>query len=118
MVAFGLGFLAASTTSYGYAKLDAWRGWGDWFQLGYVVGFLDANTLRKYRDRRGALVPAGGQPNYYLWREKVNEFYADPKNAKRDIVDAMDAVGAQLSRERLKKMGERTDARSSPRPSP
>jgi hypothetical protein len=101
------GFLMASAPAFGYAKLNAWRSFGENFQLGYVVGFVDGITLWKRSDRRGASFPIGGKPNYELLRDKVNEFFADPANANRALVDAMAVIGAQMSLERLNAFKER-----------
>jgi hypothetical protein len=107
--AWGAGFCMAAGTAWGTAKLDAWRGFGDKFQLGYVVGYLDAVALAKRHDAR-LWIPAGGRPDFERWRALVNDFYADPANAKRPLPDAMAAAGKILEREALQAYRERRKA--------
>jgi hypothetical protein len=120
-LACGGGLCLASLTAYGYTKLNAWRAQGEQFQLGYVVGYLDAAALWKRKDPR-AYVPAGGRGKYEEWRRKVNEFYEDPANADRSIPDAMLVIGKQVQdrimkayKERRRAAG-RTQAGASPTP--
>ena len=110
------GFCVASATAFGYAKLNAWRSFGEHFQLGYVVGYLDAVQLTKRHDPR-ALVPSEGQPAYERWRDMVNAFYADPANANRAVPDAMAAAGAQIQGEILESVRKRR-ARPAASPNP
>ena len=115
---FVLGFLGASATAYGYARWQAWHASGEAFQLGYIVGFLDATTLSKFRDPRIATIPPGGRPDYERWRVKVNEFFADPKNERREVVDAMRTIGDTMARERLRDTVDRMNRTPAPSASP
>jgi hypothetical protein len=108
------GFCIAAATAFGYAKLNAWRDYGENFQLGYIVGYLDGVNLAQHHDER-AIVPTGGRPQYARWRDMVNEFYADPANASRPIPDAMAVVGAKIREEVFEKWRLR---REQPVPSP
>jgi hypothetical protein len=95
------GFCLASATALGGVKLNIWRDYGDKFQLGYVIGYLDAANLAKHHDIR-AFPPTGGKPNYELWRSRVNEFYADPAHAEAQLPDAMAAVGKKFQADIMK----------------
>lgn len=99
------GFCLASTTVLGGARLNIWRTYGESFQLGYVVGYLDAANLAKRHDMR-AFVPTGGKPDFELWRGRVNEFYDDPAHADAQLPDAMAAVGKRFQAEILKTVNE------------
>jgi hypothetical protein len=114
------GYFAASASAFAYAKLHAWRSHGEAFQLGYVVGYLDAVTLMKRSDRRAYNVPMvlSERPDYARWRDEVNEYFRDPANAKRSIPDAMGAIGARISREQLDRIIDRERGRATPAPSP
>ncbi len=113
-----MGFVLASGLVWGYAMLDAWRGFGDNFQLGYVVGYLDAVALAKRHDVR-AWVPVYARPDYERWRKLMNEYFADPKNANRPLADGMGAAGKIFQDETLKALRERAErARRSPGPVP
>ena len=98
-----VGFCVAAATAFGYAKLNVWRGYGENFQLGYIVGYLDGVNLAQRHDAR-AFLPTGGRPQYERWRAMVNEFYADPANAARPIPDAMGVVGAKMRDEMLERL--------------
>ncbi len=117
-VAWCGGFLTATVPALAYTKLNAWRAYGETFQLGYVVGFLDAVTLWKRRDPRGATIPIGGKQNFELWRSRVNDYFADPENEKRTIPDAMGSIGSKLTMERLKAYNERAAATPGAAPTP
>ena len=117
LLAWCAGFTIAGASAYGYALLDAWRGYGDNFQLGYIIGYLDAAALVKRHDMR-VYVPTGGRPNFERWRDLVNAYYADPANAKRSIPDAMSAAGKQIGEEMMQAYRKRLEARRSPAPSP
>jgi len=107
------GFCVASVTAFGHAKLNVWREFGEKFQLGYIVGYLDGVNLAQHHDER-AFVPTGGRPDYERWRDMVNAFYDDPKNEKLPIPNAMASVGATIQAELLQKWRER---RKHPAPS-
>jgi hypothetical protein len=114
-LAFGCGLALASVTAHAYTKLRIWRSYGPPFQLGYVVGYLDAISLSKRKDQR-ALIAAGGRQDYERWTAMVNEFYEDPANAERPIPDAMLVVGRKFQEEIMKAYRERL--MSSPVPTP
>jgi len=117
-VAACIGLSMATAVAWGYAKLDAWRGFGENFQLGYVVGFLDAVSLEKRHDRR-AFVPVYAKPDYERWRKLMNDYFADPANANRPIADGMAAAGKIFQDEMFKALKDRADRlRSAPRPAP
>ena len=110
-----IGFCSSTAAAFGYTTLSAWRDLGDYFQMGYVVGYLDAVTVCKRRDVRRCYVPTGGKKTRYeMWRERINEFYADPANAKKQLPDAMGAVGAKLAQEILER-NTRLPAEQTPR---
>jgi len=112
------GFCLASATALGGAKLKVWRDLGEEFQLGYVIGYLDAAGLAKRHDMRVYGVPSVGKANYERWRNMVNEFYADPAHANAQLPDAMGAVGKKLQEEMLQAGRERTTQRPLPGASP
>jgi hypothetical protein len=115
------GFCLASATAFAYAKLNVWRNRGESFQLGYIVGYLDAVSLAKRHDVRG-FVPAQSRPRYDYWRQLVNEYFENPANAHRSVPDAMRAVGTRIQEEeikhwqdqRWKKLQKQLDAQPSP----
>ena len=76
------------------------------------------NRAASLLDARGTSIPAMGRPDFEFWRTKVNDYFADPKNANRELPDAMKAVGDQISLERLKRYGERNQRSPAPVPSP
>jgi len=115
-LAWGAGFCMAAAAAWGYAELDAWRGYGESFQLGYVVGYLDAVTLAKRHDPR-TYIPVQGKPKYERWRALVNDFYADPANARRSVPAAMAAAGKVIQDEFMKDYAARS-APQSPQPTP
>jgi hypothetical protein len=41
-------------------------------------------------------------PNYERWRRLVNDYFADPANAKRSVPDGMAAAGKIMQEEMLK----------------
>ena len=118
-LACGAGLCLVAAGVYGYAKLDAWRGYGENFQTGYIVGYLDAVALAKRHDNR-LWVPSNFKPNFERWRKMVDEFYDDPANANRPVPDAMAVVGKKLQDEMLAEYeaARRAAAASSPAPSP
>jgi len=96
------GFLLAAGAAFGYAKFNAWRDFGERFQLGYVVGYLDGIKLSKRKDARALMVPSEGASDHERWRAMVNEFYADPANANRPVPDAMAEAGKKIREEVIK----------------
>lgn len=105
-LAWCAGLCTAAGAAHGFALLDAWQAYGEQFQLGYVVGYIDAVTLAKRHDQRVYAIPTGGMPKYELWRSRVNDFFADPANAKRSVPDAMAAAGKIFQDEFLKAWAE------------
>ncbi len=115
---WGAGLCMAAGAAYGYALLDAWRAYGENFQLGYVVGYLDAAQLAARHDKRAAvMVGTSGPPQYERWRALVNDFFADPANAKRSVPDGMEAAANVFRAEFGKAFNERLRA-TQPRPTP
>jgi hypothetical protein len=112
------GFCLASATAQGGIKLRAWREFGELFQLGYVVGYIDAASLAKRHDMRVYGVPTGGKVDYELWRSRVNEFFADPAHANAQVPDAMRVVGKKFQDEILKNRREARVPSPSPAASP
>jgi hypothetical protein len=117
-LAWSAGFCMAAALASATTMLNAWRGYGEYFQLGYVVGYLDAVRLQHLRDRRVNL-PSTGTADFERWRGLVNEYFADPKNANRAVPDAMFAAGQVITEEIKKTMREQMNASPSPStPSP
>lgn len=123
VVACCAGFLVATMAAHAYTRLNAWRSHGERFQLGYVVGYIDAVKLSKFKDTR-AMIPTSGRARHQDWLNRINAFYDDPENADRPIPDAMRVVGKQFQTEILKAYKERRDRAyeagraASPSPSP
>jgi len=112
------GFCLASVTAFGVTQFNIWQTNGEQFQLGYIVGYLDAVTLSQRKDRR-AMLPTGGGKNFDRWLREVNAYFADPANAKRSVPDAMGFVGTKIRNEWMEDWARRTrQARPSPSPSP
>lgn len=101
VLAWCAGFGAASMSAYAYTQMHTWRQFGERFQLGYIVGYLDAVKLSKRKDAR-AMIPSPSRGDYEGWRQDVNAFFEDPVNENRPVPDAMLAVGQKL-RERIMK---------------
>ena len=108
------GFCLASATAFGFARLNIWNAYGENFQLGYVVGYLDALGLVRRKDAR-TNIPTSNGKDFYRWVGGVNEFYENPANAQREVPDAMFEIGSRLQAELLKKLADRAQQ---PRPSP
>ena len=108
MVACCVGFALAAMTAQAYTKLNAWRSHGEKFQLGYVVGYIDAVKLSKFKDTR-ATIPTAGRARHQDWLNRVNAFYDDPANADRPVPDAMLVVGRELQEEILRVYKQRRD---------
>jgi len=100
MLSFAAGLGLASATAWGYAKLNAWRAQGPQFQLGYVVGYLDGVEICKRRDAR-SMIPSSRRPEFERWRDGVNEYFADPSKADRQVPDAMKWFGDKVQKEQL-----------------
>jgi hypothetical protein len=115
-LAAGAGLCLASAAAVGAARLSIWRAYGENFQLGYVVGYLEASTLAQRHDLR-AQNPTPGGKNFEQWVREVNAFYEDPKNAERPLPDAMYAVGTKMRAEWLSEY-KRKSQQGTPSPSP
>jgi hypothetical protein len=118
-LAWSVGFcMAAAVASAATTRLNAWRAFGEYFQLGYVVGYLDAVKLAYANDSR-VMLPTSGMADFERWRTLVNEYFADPKNANRVVPDAMAEAGKVISAEAIQRLRERNaQAAISPSPSP
>lgn len=117
MVAAGAVVLVVATTALGDTGLNIWRVYGDRFQLGYVVGYLEAVRLAQRRDPR-ALIPAKGK-NFDRWLEDVNAYFEDPAHANSTVPDAMGFVGNQIRKEQMGAWSKRNKGVGpSPSPSP
>jgi hypothetical protein len=118
IVAGTLGFCLASVTAFGAARLNIWRTYGEHFQLGYVIGYLDAVLLAQRKDPRASLTVQGGK-DFSRWVKGVNEYFQDPANANRAVPDAMAFVGGKIREEWLRNYAERSrQAGPSPSASP
>lgn len=107
-----------TATAFGTTRLNIWKTYGEQFQLGYVVGYLDAVRLSQRKDQRAMLLTGGGK-DFGRWVNEVNAFYEDPANANRPIPDAMLVVGQKIRKEWLEQWAKKTSrTRRSPRPSP
>jgi hypothetical protein len=113
------GLCCAGASAWAYTMLNAWRGFGSDFQLGYVAGYLDGLKIGRSGDVRGTFVRTGGRPDLVGWRDAVNAFYEDPANARKPIAEAMSAVGRKRHEEdlaRKRKDGAPAPSASSPTP--
>jgi hypothetical protein len=118
IVAGCLGFLLATATSHAGTLLNIWRAYGENFQLGYVVGYLDAIVLAQRKDPRSAIPTQTGK-NFDRWVKGVNEYFEDPAHAKKSVPDAMAFVGNQLRTQWLEEWALKLKkSRPTPQPSP
>ena len=117
-LAVGAGLGLASVTAFGSTRMNIWRTYGEYFQLGYVVGYLDAVLLAQRHDVR-AQVLGGGSRDFNRWVREVNAFYEDAKNAERPVPDAIYVVGTKMRDEWLAELArKRQQGTPSPNPSP
>jgi hypothetical protein len=117
-LAVGAGLCLASATAFASTRLNIWRTYGEYFQLGYVVGYLDAVVLAQRHDIRAQIL-SGGAQDFNRWVREVNAFYEDPKNAERPVPDAMHAVGMRIGGEWLQELARKQQqGKPSPSPSP
>src|SRR6267142_131832 len=114
-VAWAAGFVMAAGIASAVTLRNAWQDLGEYFQLGYVVGYIDAVKLEHLKDRR-TMIPTSGTADFEYWRKLVNEYFADPKNANRSVPDAMYAAGQIVSENIRRSLRERM--LPSPSPSP
>ncbi len=115
-LAWATGFCMAAGIASATTLLNAWQGYGEYFQLGYVVGYIDAVKLEHLKDRR-TMIPTAGTADFEYWRRLVNEYYADPKHADRPVPDAMYAAGQIVTENITRSLRER-QLRGSASPSP
>lgn len=108
-----VGFCVAAASSFAALRYNAWKANGPSFQLGYVVGYLDAVVLAQRKDPRVS-VPTGGGKNFDRWVQDVNAFYADPANENRPVPDAMYAVGSRIRDRMLQEWGLKRQGRPVP----
>jgi hypothetical protein len=94
LAAFG-GFCLANMSAFAALRYNIWQSSGERFQLGYVIGYLDAVALAGQRDPR-AQIPTGVGKNFDKWVRDVNAFYADPANQDRSVPDAMYQIGSKI----------------------
>src|SRR5690242_18589402 len=106
VLSWAAGFAMAAGIASATTMLNAWQGFGENFQLGYVVGYLDAVKLNHLRDPRADL-PTTGRVDFERWRRLVNDYFADPKNAKRAVPDAMYAAGKIITNEMIEDLRRR-----------
>jgi hypothetical protein len=113
------GYLLASVAAYGLTERNIWNIYGQQFQLGYVVGYLEAVTLYQRHDRR-AMIPTGGGKNFDRWVRDVNAYLADPANEKRSVPDAMGYVGNKIrdqwAQDWMRRSGQLPSPSASPSP--
>jgi hypothetical protein len=114
-LAWVAGFCMAASVASGYALLDAWQGFGENFQRGYIVGYLDAVSLQKRHDMR-VWLPSTSHTDFERWRSLVNEYFADPANAKRSVPDGMAAAGKIIQREVMETYRKHEEALTAPSP--
>jgi hypothetical protein len=98
------GFCLATATSLAAARYNMWKSGGNGFQIGYVVGYIDAVGLSQRHDER-ASIPTRGGKNYDRWIKGVNAFYEKPENRNREIADAIYSVGQTMRDEYLRQWG-------------
>ena len=98
------GFCLASATSFAAARYKIWQQSGPEFQLGYVIGYLDAISLSQRHDQR-ASIPTRSGKNFNRWLIGINEFFAKPENQNREVADAIYSVGEKLRDEYLREWG-------------
>lgn len=107
------GFCFAAASSYAALRYNIWKGYGYQFQLGYVVGYLDAVTLAQRKDTR-LNVPIGGDKNFDKWVAQINAFYEDPANQSRGLPDAMFQIGTRIRTQMLHDLGMKRQGRPVP----
>ncbi|MBI3767338.1 MAG: hypothetical protein HY271_02465 [Deltaproteobacteria bacterium] len=114
-LAWFAGFCMAATVASGYTLLDAWRGFGENFQRGYIVGYLDAVSLQKRHDVR-VWLPSSSHTDFERWRSLVNDYFADPANAKRSVPDGMAAAGKIIQHEVMDNYRKHMEGMAAPSP--
>jgi hypothetical protein len=117
MIAAVGGFCLAGVPALASLGYNIWNTSGEQFQLGYVIGYIDAVALAQRKDLR-MQIPTGGGKNYDRWVRDVNAFYADPKNQGRQVPDAMYDVGTRIRAEWIKNWQRDKKPATLPSPSP
>ena len=114
-VAMFTGFCLANASAFASLRYNIWSTSDKNFQLGYVIGYLDAVRLAGRKDPR-MMVPVGNDKNYDKWVRDVNEFYANPANEKRSVPDAIYEVGSTIRDKMLREWGLQRMQRPVPSP--
>jgi hypothetical protein len=107
------GFCLANATAFASLRYNIWRKSDQNFQLGYVIGYLDAVRLAGRKDPR-MMVPVGNDKNYGKWVNDVNAFYANPANENRTVPDAIYEVGSAIRTKMLQEWGLKRQGRPVP----
>jgi hypothetical protein len=115
LAAFG-GFCLASASAFAALRYNIWQSSGPSFQLGYVIGYLDAVALAQRKDVR-LQVPNVGGKKFDHWVRDVNAFYEDPANQTRPVPDAIYEVGSKVRDEMLRNWGLQQMGKPTPNPS-
>jgi len=116
VLAWAAGFCMAAGIASATTMLNAWQGFGENFQLGYVVGYIDAVKLQHLKDPR-VDISTTGTADFERWRQLVNDYFADPKHANRAVPDAMYAAGKIITDEMIADLRRRRGL-ASPSPAP
>ena len=101
------GFCLASVPAMGALRYNIWSQSGEQFQLGYVIGYLDAVGLARRNDSR-AQIPIVKGKDFQRWVNDVNAFYADPSNQTRPVPDALYEAGLRVRQEQMKSWQQRS----------
>lgn len=107
------GFCLASVSAFASLRYNIWKTSDPSFQLGYVIGYLDAVRLAGRKDPR-MMVPVGNDKNYGKWVRDVNAFYANPANENRAVPDAIYEVGSVIRNKMLQEWGLKRQGRPVP----
>ena len=111
-----VGFCLANGSAFATLRFNVWRAAGDAFQLGYVVGYLDAVRLAQRKDFR-MMIPAASDKDFTRWVRAVNAFYENPANQHRPVPDAIYEFGTGLRNQMLREWGLKRQGRPVPSPS-
>lgn len=116
LAAFG-GFCLAGASAFASLRYNIWKASPESFQLGYVIGYIDAVRLGQRKDPR-ASIPTGNDKNFDRWVRDVNAFYANPNNENRSVPDAMYEIGNAIRTQMLKEWGLKRQERPVPSSNP
>jgi hypothetical protein len=108
------GFCLAAASSFATLRYNIWEAYGHQFQLGYVVGYLDAVSLSSRKDSRIQIPTGGPKTDFDKWVADVNAFYADPANRNRPVPDAMLEIGTRIRTKMLQEWGLKRQGRPVP----